>query len=92
MSASANIFEVLAEIDAKFSKILDKEYDAISGEVRKWFKKLAVGTCSASDHSVNDFRACRRRKGLTTSELMVQMPESNMLVYLNAYLLINSLV
>ncbi|KAF7979111.1 hypothetical protein HWV62_43319 [Athelia sp. TMB] len=39
--ASANIFDVMADIDAKFSKIADKECDAISSEVKKWFKKLA---------------------------------------------------
>ena len=42
MNASATIFEALSDIDSKFAKIADKEYDAISGEVKKWFKKLAV--------------------------------------------------
>ncbi|KAJ3574183.1 hypothetical protein NP233_g1929 [Leucocoprinus birnbaumii] len=41
LNASANIFDALAEVDAKFVKIADKEYDAISTEVKKWFKKLA---------------------------------------------------
>ncbi|KAJ6619808.1 hypothetical protein B0H10DRAFT_2025136 [Mycena sp. CBHHK59/15] len=41
MNASATIFEALSDIDSKFAKIADKEYDAISGEVKKWFKKLA---------------------------------------------------
>nr|GAT60708.1 predicted protein [Mycena chlorophos] len=41
MNASATIFEAMADIDSKFAKIADKEYDAISGEVKKWFKKLA---------------------------------------------------
>lgn len=44
MNASANIFESLSDIDSKFAKLVDKEYDAISSEVKKWFKKLAVGT------------------------------------------------
>ena len=39
---SAGFFEAMCEIDSKFAKIADKECDAISGEVRKWFKKLAV--------------------------------------------------
>ncbi|KAF9532511.1 hypothetical protein CPB83DRAFT_625353 [Crepidotus variabilis] len=39
--ASANIFESLSEVDTKFSKIADKEYDLVSTEVKKWFKKLA---------------------------------------------------
>ncbi|KAF7312366.1 hypothetical protein MIND_00249900 [Mycena indigotica] len=41
MNASATIFEALSDIDSKFAKIADKEYDVISGEVKKWFKKLA---------------------------------------------------
>ncbi|KAF5367392.1 hypothetical protein D9758_003755 [Tetrapyrgos nigripes] len=41
LNASASIFEALCEVDTKFAKIADKEYDAISGEVKKWFKKLA---------------------------------------------------
>ncbi|KAF8071920.1 hypothetical protein FPV67DRAFT_906263 [Lyophyllum atratum] len=41
MNASATIFEVSSDIDSKFAKFADKEYDAISAEVKKWFKKLA---------------------------------------------------
>ncbi|KAK7033167.1 hypothetical protein R3P38DRAFT_2921141 [Favolaschia claudopus] len=41
MNASATIFDSLSEIDSKFAKIADKEYDGISAEVKKWFKKLA---------------------------------------------------
>ena len=46
LNASATIFEVLSDIDSKFAKYTDKEYDAISTEVRKWFKKLAVSVLS----------------------------------------------
>ena len=42
MNSSAVIFEALSDIDSKFSKVADKEYDGISTEVKKWFKKLAV--------------------------------------------------
>ena len=42
MNASATIFEALGDVDQKFAKLADKEYDAISEEVKKWFKKLAV--------------------------------------------------
>ncbi|KAJ7158711.1 hypothetical protein C8R46DRAFT_1178136 [Mycena filopes] len=41
MIASATIFDALSDIDSKFAKIADKEYDGISAEVKKWFKKLA---------------------------------------------------
>jgi hypothetical protein len=33
---------VLSDVDVKFSKFVDKECDVINGEVKKWFKKLAV--------------------------------------------------
>lgn len=39
-SASA-IFEAIVEVDTKFSKVIDKECEAVSAEIRKWFKKLA---------------------------------------------------
>jgi len=42
MLASANVFDSLSDIDSKFSKTLDKEYDMISDEVKKSFKKLTV--------------------------------------------------
>jgi hypothetical protein len=42
---------VLSEVDVKFSKFVDKECDVINGEVKKWFKKLAV--CPSTS-----FRAC----------------------------------
>ncbi|KAF9468037.1 hypothetical protein BDZ94DRAFT_1247023 [Collybia nuda] len=41
MSASATIFEASSDIDSKYAKIVDKEYDGVSAEVKKWFKKLA---------------------------------------------------
>ena len=41
-NASASVFEVLSDVDVKFSKFVDKECDVINGEVKKWFKKLAV--------------------------------------------------
>ncbi|KAH9058332.1 hypothetical protein EDB87DRAFT_1564012 [Lactarius vividus] len=40
-NSSANIFDVLSDIDARFSKFADKQCDDISTEVKKWFKKLA---------------------------------------------------
>jgi len=42
MLTSANIFESLSDVDSKFSKIIDREYEVISNEVKKWFKKLSV--------------------------------------------------
>ncbi|KAJ8072420.1 hypothetical protein PM082_015979 [Marasmius tenuissimus] len=41
LNTSATIFEALNEVDQKFAKLADKEYDALSEEVKKWFKKLA---------------------------------------------------
>jgi hypothetical protein len=45
LNASASIFEVKSDIDTKFGKNVDKEYDAINADVKKWFKKLAVCLC-----------------------------------------------
>ena len=42
MNGSAIVFEVLREIDTKYTKFTDKEYDTISSEVKKWFKELVV--------------------------------------------------
>lgn len=42
MNLSATIFETSFDINSKFAKIADKEYDSLSTEVKKWFKKLAV--------------------------------------------------
>ncbi|KAL1747104.1 hypothetical protein HDZ31DRAFT_61549 [Schizophyllum fasciatum] len=41
LHCSAALFEALADIDTKYAKIADKEYDGISAEVKKWFKRLA---------------------------------------------------
>ncbi|KAF8149883.1 hypothetical protein B0H34DRAFT_802016 [Crassisporium funariophilum] len=41
LNASATIYEALSDIDSKFAKIVDKEYDGVSTDVKKWFKKLA---------------------------------------------------
>ncbi|KAI0706761.1 hypothetical protein C8T65DRAFT_577221 [Cerioporus squamosus] len=41
LTASATIFEAMAEVDSKFAKYADKECDSVSAEVKKWFKKLA---------------------------------------------------
>ncbi|KAJ3866026.1 hypothetical protein EV359DRAFT_37495 [Lentinula novae-zelandiae] len=41
LNTSATIFEALSEVDSKFAKLADKEYDGVSGDVKKWFRKLA---------------------------------------------------
>ncbi|TEB34803.1 hypothetical protein FA13DRAFT_1506375 [Coprinellus micaceus] len=40
LAGSATVFDALFEVDTKYTKFADKEYDAISAEVKKWFKKL----------------------------------------------------
>ena len=45
-SGSAAVFEALLEVDTKYTKFADKEYDSISTEVKKWFKKLVVSMLS----------------------------------------------
>jgi hypothetical protein len=62
MNISASIFETLSDIDSKFSKFVDKEYDTVSTEVRKWFKKLAVSTPLISPIIRSPRLSCERRK------------------------------
>jgi hypothetical protein len=45
LNASASIFEAKSDIDTKFGKIADKECYAISTDVKKWFRTLAVCLC-----------------------------------------------
>ena len=44
------MFEALCDVDVKFSKFVDKECDAINGEVKKWFKKLDVRRSTSYVH------------------------------------------
>ena len=48
LNAAALIFETLSDIDNKFSRLLDKECDGLSNDLRKWFKKLAVSYAVSS--------------------------------------------
>lgn len=51
LNTSACVFEAIYEVDTKFSKIADKEVDALTDDIKKWFKKLAVRTISCSNSS-----------------------------------------
>lgn len=46
------MLDSLAEIDAKFVKLIDKECEGVSNDLKKWFKKLAVrrGICHSDFH------------------------------------------
>ncbi|KAG8687616.1 hypothetical protein FRC08_011883, partial [Ceratobasidium sp. 394] len=41
MQASAALFEAIGDVDGKLAKLAEKEYDNVSSEVRKHFKKMA---------------------------------------------------
>ena len=51
LSAAALIFDAAGEVDLKFSKTVEKEYEASINELKKWVKKLKVrrvlSACSA---------------------------------------------
>ena len=66
-NASASVFEALSDVDTKFSKFVDKECDVINGEVKKWFKKLAVCR-SALFSSVEALMYPRRKKRRLTTK------------------------
>lgn len=42
INAVAGLFEALSEVDQKFVKVVDKECESVSSDLKKWFKKLAV--------------------------------------------------
>ena len=48
MGAAATLFETLADVDFKFVKIADRECESASSELKKWFKRLAVGIATSS--------------------------------------------
>ena len=48
MGAVATLFETLAEVDFKFVKIADRECENASSDLKKWFKRLAVGIAASS--------------------------------------------
>lgn len=62
LNVSASIFDVLADVDAKFAKIADKECCSISSEMKKWFKKLAKEE-KAHDERMNDSNARIKQAG-----------------------------
>jgi rubrerythrin len=47
------MFESIAEVDTKYSKIIDKECESVSADIRKWFKKLAKEEKSHDDRLAN---------------------------------------
>lgn len=63
LNASASIFDVLSDVDAKFAKIADKECGSVSSEVKKWFKKLAKEE-KAHDERMNDSNARIKQAGV----------------------------
>lgn len=42
LSASAWILDSVVENDAKFARAIEREYENLSADLRRWFKKLAV--------------------------------------------------
>ena len=78
LNASAIIFETRVEVDAKFAKFADNQFDDISKEVNKWFKRLAVsvGLTSAFDLQ-SDCCDRRERKGLMTIKSLKPMQRSS---------------
>lgn len=41
-SAAATIFEGVGEVQSKFAKMCEREYEGLSSELKKWFKKMNV--------------------------------------------------
>lgn len=67
LGASATIFDALADVDSKFAKVADKECDWVSGEVKKWFKKLAVRPSSTCATHISEIARRKRRRPTTSA-------------------------
>jgi hypothetical protein len=52
-TASAWILDAITDVDAKFALIMEREYETLSAELRKWFKRLAVCGFLASSIDVD---------------------------------------
>ncbi|KAF7374846.1 hypothetical protein MSAN_00370600 [Mycena sanguinolenta] len=73
MNTSATIFDALSDVDTKFAKIADKEYDGISAEVKKWFKKLAKEE-KAHDERLSNANAKIKQAGQTYEKKSKKSP------------------
>jgi hypothetical protein len=65
---------VLSDIDAKFSKFMDKECDVVSAEVRKWFKKLMVRLESVARGFFGELMSVFPRKKRKCTTIRLPMP------------------
>ncbi|KAI0951608.1 hypothetical protein AcW1_008612 [Taiwanofungus camphoratus] len=74
LNTSATIFETLSEVDTKFVKLADKECDAISTEVKKWFKKLAKAE-RAHDDRIADANAKIKQAGQSYEKKSKKHPQ-----------------
>lgn len=41
-TAAATMLDAVSEIDIKFARLCEREYEGLSAELKKWFKKMAV--------------------------------------------------
>jgi hypothetical protein len=41
-SASSLIFDSVSEVDSKYSKLVEREYENCTQDLKKWLKKLKV--------------------------------------------------
>lgn len=48
LNASAWILDSAADVESKYSRDASKEYEGLSAEMKKWFKRLAVSLWLAS--------------------------------------------
>ncbi|KAH9178311.1 hypothetical protein EDB89DRAFT_1930543 [Lactarius sanguifluus] len=69
-NSSANIFDVLSDIDARFSKFADKQCDDISTEVKKWFKKLA------KEEKLHDEKIANANMKIKQAGASIKMPST----------------
>lgn len=61
----SGLLESFSEAETRFVKVADKECEGVSGELKKWFKKLAVrfvAIVSMTDIDLIHFDIIRKRK------------------------------
>ncbi|KAG8906838.1 hypothetical protein FRB99_006013 [Tulasnella sp. 403] len=50
-ASAGAMFEILADVDGKFSRVCEREYEGLSAELKKWFKKMAKEEKNHDDYA-----------------------------------------
>ena len=60
----SGLLESISEVESRFVRIVDKECESASNELKKWFKKLAVSNCNICNcHHTPTYTPSERGEG-----------------------------